>query len=125
MPKTKSRFIPKPRLARSNAHHDAMGSSHRNMPNTAENWHRPQHEFSSDKELSREMLDDIEIVRTERGNMEKEIKGERGKQFMLMYRMIHDSLMLDLRYLDVIGRLPEGINISQIEVELNIPTKFQ
>lgn len=115
MPGLNGEFIPDPFLAQSNFHHRTVGSSHRNLPDTPENLHRPMHEFMTDEELRAYVLKDIASVREEHAK----IGGpEDDERFRRIFRLICDeSLLPNLRYLEVIKRLPEGVNATALEVE--------
>ncbi len=122
MPGLNGEFIPYPPLAQSNSHHKARGSSQRFLPDVPENLHRPNHEFMSDEELRQYVEKELSQVREEYGNLGHEEASKGGTRHVDFYKMMRDKfLMPNLCYLKVIGRLPEGIDLAAIGVELEIP----
>lgn len=119
MPGMNGEFVPNSKLAQSNFHHHAMGSSHRNQPEIPENLHRPMHEFMNDEELRRHLEHEITLVREERLKFGGHEDNER---FRKMYKMLYEDFLLpDLKYLDSIKRLPEGIKLLSLISELKMP----
>lgn len=122
MPGMNGEFVPKPPLAESNYHHEAMGSSHRSLPDMPENLHRPHHEFMSDNELRAYVEKEIATVREEHSKLGSPEAEKGGMSHGKMFLMIRDKfLMPNLHYLAVIGRLPDGIDIAALEAELVMP----
>lgn len=117
----KGEFIPTPKLAQSNWHHKAMGSSHRHQPDTPENLHRPDHEFLTDNQLSWRIIEAVFYTRealTEfRNAKDPERKAHLERSFL---RLRDNFLFPNLHYLAAIGRLPEGVSVSALEKELQL-----
>lgn len=105
-------FVPKAPLATSSYHHKMIGSSQR-YSNDPSELHRPWHEFMDDEELKKKVEKDITTLR-EFGKPQT----ERDEHFYLLLR--DQYLLPDLHYLDAIGRLPEGIDVSALETEFAI-----
>ena len=106
-------FIPRAPIAQSDFHHRARGSTGMNKATCAEEFHRPHHEFLSDKELSQRIDDGLKLLRellTERNDTErwKSQYGQARNRFVFA----------DLYYLAAIGRLPQHIDIKKLETEL-------
>lgn len=113
-------FIPKPKLAQSNFHHKALGSSHRHTPDTPENLHKPAHEFLSDDELRAQVEEEIAQVReTLKDFREAKEPDEKRRAENLLLAIRDKFLFPNLHYLVAIGRLPEGISVSNLKEELS------
>lgn len=118
MPEVNGEFVPDPGLAQSNHHHKVLGSTQRNQPDTPENLHRPLHEFMSADDLRDYILKDIGLVREQRAKVGGPEDNER---FRRMFRLICDETLLpNLRYLEAIKRVPEGVSVTALEVEFMI-----
>lgn len=114
-----SEFIPKPKLAQSNFHHESMGSSHRHKPDTEENRHRPAHEFLTDWELRWRIAEEIADVRGALADFRNAEDPEKKKKAEKTFLLVRDKFLFpNLHYLVAIGRLPDDISVSGLKEEL-------
>lgn len=107
--------VPKAPLAQTREHHVALGSS--DGSRKPEDYRKTSAELMNDEELHVYMEKELKLVREEHAKLGTEREGH-----VKMFRMIRDKfLMVNLRYLAEIGRLPDGFDIEAIEEELKVP----
>ena len=107
--------VPKAPLAQTREHHEAMGSS--DGSRKPEEYQKTPAEMMDNDELRVYMENELQTAREEHAKLGKERTGHTG-----MFCMIRDKfLMVNLRYLEEIGRLPDGFDIEAIEEELKVP----
>jgi len=107
--------VPKAPLAQTREHHEAIGSSAGSRE--PEDYRKTPAEMMNDEELRAYVDKELQTIREEHAKLESKCAGHTD-----MFRMIRDKfLMVNLRYLKEIGRLPDGFDIDAIETELKIP----
>ena len=118
MTEERKAFIPRPKLAQSNFHHEAMGSTHRHAPDTPRNWHKPAHEFLSDAELRLQIDGEIRDTREMYQSFNSKSDAMEKARLKRGFLVIRDKFLFpNLYYLQAIGRLQGDISITKLEEE--------